>query len=100
MDYVNILKTSEAANFVFQRIFVLNSVKHKFFPVSIVNELRSQISAEHISLIDVRNLPTLNGQVSTLCHNPQKCNTDVRNDILLQKSNIMYQKPDQIHKKI
>ena len=27
---------SEAANLVFQWIFVLNSVKHKFFPVSIV----------------------------------------------------------------
>ena len=27
---------SEAANFVFQLIFVRNSVKHKFFPVSIV----------------------------------------------------------------
>ena len=31
------MKTSEAANLVFQWIFVLNSVKHKFFPVSIVN---------------------------------------------------------------
>ena len=28
---------SEAANLVFQWIFVLNSVKNKFFPVSIVN---------------------------------------------------------------
>ena len=33
---VNIWKTSEVANLVFQWIFVLNSVKHKFFPVSIV----------------------------------------------------------------
>ena len=30
-------KTSEGANLAFQCIFVLNSVKHKFFPVSIVN---------------------------------------------------------------
>ena len=30
------MKTSEAASLVFQWIFVLNSVKHKFFPVSIV----------------------------------------------------------------
>ena len=33
---VNIWKTSEAANLVFQWVFVLNSVKHKFFPVRIV----------------------------------------------------------------
>ena len=30
------MKTSEAANLVFQWIFVLNSVKQKFFPVCIV----------------------------------------------------------------
>ena len=36
IDYVNIWKMSEAANLVFQWIFVLNSVKHKFFSVSIV----------------------------------------------------------------
>ena len=29
-------KRSEAANLVFQLMFVLNLVKHKFFPVSIV----------------------------------------------------------------
>ena len=28
------MKTSEVANLVFQWIFVLNSAKHKFFPVS------------------------------------------------------------------
>ena len=33
---VNIWKTSEAANLAFQWIFVLNSIKHKFFHVSIV----------------------------------------------------------------
>ena len=37
IDCVNIWKTSEAANLVFQWIFVLNSVKCKFFSVSIVN---------------------------------------------------------------
>ena len=37
IDCVNIWKTSEAANLVFQWIFVLNSVKHNFFPVSIEN---------------------------------------------------------------
>ena len=36
IDCVNMWKTSEAANLVFPWIFVLNSVKHKFFPVSIV----------------------------------------------------------------
>ena len=29
-------KMSEAANLVFERIFILNSVKHKFFYVSII----------------------------------------------------------------
>ena len=38
LDCVNIWKTSEEANLVFQWIFVLNSVKHKFFYVSIVKE--------------------------------------------------------------
>ena len=37
IDCVNMWKTSEAANLVFQWIFVLDSVKHKLFPVSIVN---------------------------------------------------------------
>ena len=37
IDCVQIWKTSEAANLVFQWIFVLNSVKHRFFHVSIVN---------------------------------------------------------------
>ena len=36
IDCVNIWKTSEAANLVFQWTFVLNSVKQKFFPVSII----------------------------------------------------------------
>ena len=36
IDCVNIWKTFEVANLVFQWIFVLNSVKHKSFPVSIV----------------------------------------------------------------
>ena len=35
-NFVNIWKTSEAANLVFQWIFLLNSLKHKIFPVSIV----------------------------------------------------------------
>ena len=35
---INIWKASEAANFVFQWFFVLNSVKHKFFYVSIVKQ--------------------------------------------------------------
>ena len=38
LNCVNIWKTSEAANLVFQWIFVLNSVKHKFFHVSIVKQ--------------------------------------------------------------
>ena len=33
------MKTLEAANLVFQSIFVLNSVKHEFFSVSIVKPL-------------------------------------------------------------
>ena len=32
------METSEAANLVFQWIFVLNLVKHKFFHVSIVKQ--------------------------------------------------------------
>ena len=37
-------KTSKAANLVFQSIFVLNSVKHKFFYVSIVNLIANFIN--------------------------------------------------------
>ena len=37
---VNIWKTSEVANLVFQWTFVLKSVKHKFFPLSIVKDKR------------------------------------------------------------
>ena len=36
INCVNIWKTSDAANLVFQWFFLLNSVKHKFFPGSIV----------------------------------------------------------------
>ena len=42
-DCVNIWKTSEAANFLFQWIFILNSVKRKFFPVSIVKNFETKI---------------------------------------------------------
>ena len=45
---MNIWKTSEAANLVFQWIFVLNSVKHKFFLVSIVN-IKSKIWSRFLS---------------------------------------------------
>ena len=30
----------------------------------------------------------------------QKCNTDVRNYILVEKSNIVYEEPDDIYKKV
>ena len=36
LNCVNIRRTSEAANLVFQSLFILNSIKHKFFNVSIV----------------------------------------------------------------
>ena len=36
-------KTSEAANLVFQWIFVLNSVKHKFFHVSIADIIEKHL---------------------------------------------------------
>ena len=41
---VNIWKTSEAATLVFQWIFALNSVKHKFFHVSIVEKKIAALS--------------------------------------------------------
>ena len=44
IDCVNIWKTSEAANLVFQWIFLLKSVKHKLSHVSIVNSFHTQLT--------------------------------------------------------
>ena len=41
IDYVNIWKTLEAANLVLQWIFVMNSVKYKFYHMSIVKKGRT-----------------------------------------------------------
>ena len=51
---------SEAANLVFQWISVLNSVKHKFHPMSIVNlgYISFQVSSKHpltFNCIDIKN---------------------------------------------
>ena len=48
LNCVNIWKTSGAANLVFQRIFVLNSVKCKFFYVSIVNNKKIQANSRQL----------------------------------------------------
>ena len=50
IDCVNIWKTSKAANLAFQWIFVLNSVKHKFFPLGIVKATLSKKLLGHFTV--------------------------------------------------
>ena len=55
IDCVNISKTSEAANLMFQWIFVLNSLKHKFF--DLLNQTKATNFTTHggdISLLHTR----------------------------------------------
>ena len=54
------IKTSEAVNLVFQWIFTLNSVKHKFFHVGIVNHCEEQNFEIKTSLCESKVLHKIN----------------------------------------
>ena len=51
LNCVNIWKTSEAANLVFQWIVVLNSIKRKFFHVSIIKKKATFVQGGKVEMI-------------------------------------------------
>ena len=65
------MKTSEAANLAFQWIFVLNSVKQKFFHVSVVkrNSWKIPVSEFHIYCVPISLAET---QLTFTCSNSAK----------------------------